>query len=262
MTTVDFTEHKEQYWRDGYTVIRGAYGDDEVAAYREECDRLWSLDGLDDDLNLRTEFRRAADGHYVFDRIDPVLDISPKLTEAAKHPVLMNALSVILGGSAEILKCKLIQKDPGVSGYIPHQDFLYWRWLEEHPDLLCTAVINLYPSDERSGGIGFYRGGHQELVQGPPGDLDGDCDPELLDASTIVFPALNAGDALIFHSLTPHYSGRNDSEVPRTVLLPSYCVTDDADLYQRYYRREIDRRCREMVGFERYFERNSVLADR
>jgi len=259
LIAADLPEKKEQYWKDGYTVLRGVYGDDEVGAYRKECDRLWNLDGLDDDLNLRTEFRRAADGQYVFDRLDPVLDISPTLTAAAKHPVLLEALRTVLGGSAEILKCKLIQKEPGVNGYAVHQDFLYWKWLDEHPDLLTTVVINLYPSDQRSGGIGFYRGGHQELVPGPAGNPEGDCDPDRLDASSVVFPELNAGDVLVFHSLTPHYSGRNDSDLPRTVLLPSYCVTDEAGLYQRYYKREIDRRCKEMVGFERYFAQNSSV---
>lgn len=77
--------------------------------------------------------------------------------------------------------------------------------------------------------------------------------------SSIQVPALEAGDVLVFHSLTPHFSGRNDSEVPRTVLLPSYSVTDDSRLYQKYYKREIVRRCKEMVGFERYFARNENL---
>jgi len=44
------------------------------------------------------------------------------------------------------------------------------------------------------------------------------------------------------------------------VLLPSYCVSDDSALYQRYYKREVVRRCQELVGFERYFERNDALA--
>jgi ectoine hydroxylase-related dioxygenase (phytanoyl-CoA dioxygenase family) len=253
---VDLTQNREQYWQDGYTVLRDVYTEEEVEAYRAECDRLWSLDGLDDDLNLRTEFRRGPGGRYVFDRLDPVLDISPALSGAASHPVLMSALATLLGGSAQLLKAKLIRKEPGVNGYAAHQDFLYWKWLDKAPETLCTAVVNLYPSDARSGGIGFYRGGHQALLPGPADNPEGDCDPALLDASTVEFPVLDAGDVLVFHSLTPHFSGRNDGRVPRTVLLPSYCVSDETGLYQRYYRREIVRRCREMVGFERYFADN------
>lgn len=259
MTATELTEQAEQYWKEGYTVLRGLYDEAEVAALRAESERLWILEGLDDDLNLRTEFRRGPDGSHVFDRLDPVLDISPLLNSAARHPVLMAALASILGGPSQLLKCKLIRKEPGVNGYAVHQDFLYWTWLEADPDALCTAVINLYPCDERSGGIGFYRGAHRQLIPGPPENPEGDCDPARLDESDIVFPALDAGDVLVFHALTPHRSGRNDSELPRTVLLPSYCVSDDEALYQRYYKREVVRRCRELVGFERYFERNDAL---
>jgi hypothetical protein len=257
--TTDLLEKREQYLTNGYTVLPGLYSGEEIESYRAECARLWTLDGLDDDLNLRTEFRRGPDGGFVFDRLDPVLDISPGLTAAATHPKLLAALETVVGGAAKLLKCKLIRKNPGVNGYATHQDFLYWTWLDLDPDLLFTVVINLFPSDRRSGGIGFYRGGHRELVPGPPENPGGDCDPARLDASTVEFPALDAGDVLVFHSLTPHYSERNDAEVPRTVLLPSYVVSDKAGHYERYYEREIVRRCREMVGFERYFARNASL---
>lgn len=259
ITLTDLAQSTEQYWKDGYTVLRGLYADEETAGFREECQRLWKLDGLDDDLNLRTEFRRGPDGQYAFDRLDPVLDISPTLAGAATHPALMDALATILGGPAQLLKAKLIRKEPGVNGYAAHQDFLYWKWLDTQPDLLTTVVINLYPSDERSGGIGFYRGSHQRLLPGTPDNPEGDFDPSQLDPSDIDIPALGAGDVLVFHSLAPHFSGPNNSEHPRTVLLPSYCVSDEPGLYQKYYKQEIVRRCKEMVGFERYFAQNDAL---
>lgn len=259
MKTIDLVKQREQYLADGFTVLRGIYTDAEIENYRAECLRLWTLDGLDDDLNLRTEFRRGPDGEYVFDRLDPVLDISPGLTAAATHPALLSALREVVGGAAKLLKCKLIRKNPGTNGYATHQDFLYWTWLDRDPDLLFTVVINLYPSDRRTGGIGFYPGSHRQLIPGPPENPGGDCDPARLDSSTLVFPALDAGDVLVFHSLTPHLSERNDADVPRTVLLPSYCVTDESGLYDRYYQREILRRCREMVGFERYFAANEGI---
>ncbi|QIQ03791.1 phytanoyl-CoA dioxygenase family protein [Streptomyces liangshanensis] len=255
----DLDTYKKQYWKDGYTVLRGLYTPAETESYRREVERLFHLDGLDDDLNLRTEFRRGPDGRYAFDRLDPVLDISPGMTDAAKHPALLGALRTILDGSPEVLKCKLIRKEPGTNGYIPHQDFLYWRWLDESPDKLCTAVINLYPSDARNGGLGFYRGTHHALLPGPASDPQADCDPTALDAASIDMPALEPGDVLVFHSLAVHFSGRNAGEVPRTVLLPSYCATDDSGLYRKYYQREVVRRCKEMVGFERYFERNAAI---
>ena len=80
-----------------------------------------------------------------------------------------------------------------------------------------------------------------------------------LAGAVIDVPALGAGDVLVFHSLAPHFSGPNDSDRPRTVLLPSYGVSDTPGLYQRYYKREIVRRCHELVGFERYFAENESV---
>ena len=53
-----FAEHRAQYWQQGYTVISGLYSPALVDEFRLESERLWRIPGLDDDLNLRTEFRR------------------------------------------------------------------------------------------------------------------------------------------------------------------------------------------------------------
>lgn len=257
MTTLinDYQNNRIEYWEKGYSILSGIYSQYDVENFRTECKRLWLLEGLSDDLNLRTEFRRGPDNTFVFDRLDPVIDISTILTGAVLNTELNAALRIILGGNTELLKCKLIRKDPGVKGYAPHQDFLYWKWLEQNPDSLCSVAINLYDSDENSGAIGFYPGLHNRLLPGPEGNPEGDFDPRYLQGHRPEFPALAAGDVLVFHSLAPHYSGPNNGMNPRTILLPSYCVSDDKGLYKKYYQREIYRRCEEMVGFERYFSR-------
>ncbi|MEQ0777767.1 phytanoyl-CoA dioxygenase family protein [Paraburkholderia tropica] len=254
-----FAEHHTQYWQRGYTVISGLYTSAQLDSFRRESERLWKVPGLDDDLNLRTEFRRDTQDTYVLDRLDPVLDLSPVLASAAMAPSLLEALSALLGGRCALLKCKLIRKDPGTRGYAPHQDFLYWRWLDAAPERLCSVAISLFDTDERSGGIGFYPSQHQTLIPGPSGNPEGDCDIARLDTSISDVPLLKGGDVLVFHSLAPHFSGPNLGNFPRTVLLPSYCLTDEHGLYDRYYEREISRRCREMVGFERYFTRTTLL---
>jgi 2-aminoethylphosphonate dioxygenase len=251
--------HKAQYWQKGFTVISDLYTDEQIACFRRESERLWRIPGLDDDLNLRTEFRRDTQDTYVLDRLDPVLDLSPALTSAATAPRLLEALDTVLGGRSALIKCKLIRKDPGTKGYAVHQDFLYWKWLDMQPDRLCSVALSLYNTDARSGGIGFYPAQHDRLIAGPPDHPDGDCDLALIDTSLAEVPNMKAGDVLVFHSLAPHFSGPNVGERPRTVLLPSYCVSDEADLYGRYYKREIRRRCGEMVGFERYFDRLATL---
>ena len=237
----DLVSSKAEYWQKGYTVLSGLFNAEQIERMRQECSRLWQLPGLGDDLNLRTEFRRG-----------PEIDISPILSDAAMFSSLIEAVDTVLGGQSELLKCKLIRKDPGTKGYAVHQDFLYWKWLGIHPDQLCSVAINLFESGEDSGGITFYPAQHQTLIPGPPGNEGGDCDIARIDTSINELPLLAAGDVVIFHSLTPHFSGPNLSGQSRTILLPSYCLTNDSGLYEKYYTREITRRCEEMIGFERY----------
>ncbi|WLG85675.1 phytanoyl-CoA dioxygenase family protein [Pseudomonas cucumis] len=248
----DLALSKQEYWQKGYTVLPGLFDAKQIEYMRQECGRLWRLPSLGDDLNLRTEFRRGPDNDYVLDRLDPVIDMSSILAGAAMYSPLLEAVDTLLGGESELLKCKLIRKDPGTKGYAVHQDFLYWKWLDIKPDQLCSVAINLFDSGENSGGIAFYPAQHQALIPGPAGNETGDCDIARIDTSVTEVPLLAAGDVIIFHSLTPHFSGPNLSDRSRTILLPSYCLTDKPGLYEKYYTREIIRRCEDMIGFERY----------
>lgn len=242
----------DDYWTRGYTVVRGLYTGADIAALRSECERLWAVPGLLDDLNLRSEFRRDVDGRFVVDRLDPVLDLSAPLLGAMLAPRLQEALAAILGAPAQLLKCKLIRKDPGTGGYAQHQDFLYWRWLQMPPDALCSVGIPLYTCNEESGGIEFFPGYHRGLLPGAGGNPDADFDISCVDVGTGEVPTVEPGDVLIFHSLAPHRSAANRSSQQRTLLLPSFAVHGPQDLYGVYYRREIQRRCKEYVGFERF----------
>jgi ectoine hydroxylase-related dioxygenase (phytanoyl-CoA dioxygenase family) len=241
---------RDEYWAKGYVALRGVFGEEDVAEWRREVERLWQLPGIGDDLNLRSEFRRTVEGTYTLDRLDPFLDLSEPLSRAMLDRRLLDPIASILGGAIQLLKCKLIRKAPDTSGYAPHQDHLYWRWLNMSPDALCSVAIPLYRSDALSGGIELFPGYHAGLLPSEDGDPDKDMSIANIDVSTGEIPALEPGDALVFHGLTPHRSGANRSEQPRMILLPSYAVSDDERLYPRYYDREIRRRCSEFVGFE------------
>ncbi len=243
---------EEEYWNKGYTVLRGVFSREDVDAWREESKRLWALPGLLDDLNLRSESRRDISGTYIVDRLDPVVDISPVLLDTVYDDRLLYSLKTILRGEPSLLKCKFIRKDPETSGYSHHQDFLYWRWLNISPDSLCSVGIPLYASNKESGGIEFFPGYHKALLPSVDGCPDTDFDITQIDVNTGETPELEPGDVLLFHSLAPHRSGPNRSSHQRTLLLPSYAVTMQADVYAKYYMREVTRRCNELVGFERY----------
>jgi 2-aminoethylphosphonate dioxygenase len=241
---------RDEYWAKGYCILRGVFALTEVEAWRIEVQRLWELPGIADTLNLRSEFRRDVSGTWILDRLDPFLDLSPLLSRAMNDTRLLGPLTHVLGGPVELLKCKLIRKDPGTAGYAPHQDHLYWRWLDIPADGLCSIAVPLYRSDAQTGGIEFFPSYHQALIPSDDGDPDKDMSISHIDVTTGEIPVLEPGDVLIFHGLTPHRSGTNAGDMPRILLLPSYAVSTDVSLYSRYYAREIRRRGTEFIGFE------------
>lgn len=250
-TDKDYACNISEYWSEGYTVLRSAISESNLTEIRREIDRLWDAPGIVDDLNIRSESRRDATGTWVMDRLDPVLDLSPTLAKAAASEFVLKAVSKVLRGASQLLKCKIIKKHPGTGGYSHHQDFLYWKWLDIPADHLCSAAIAIYPATKDSGGIEIFPKYHRELIASKSGNSNEDFDIDLIDDSTGVIPHIDAGDILLFHSLAPHRSGLNKASTPRTVLLPSYAVSDDSGLYQKYYEYEIKRRCSQFVGFER-----------
>lgn len=241
----------KEYWDKGYVVVRSVFTASDIDSAKSDLERLWNLPGLSDDLNLRSEFRRNSDGQWVMDRLDPVLDLSEPLVRLAMHGRLREVLEQVLGGPPQVLKCKLIRKDPGTGGYAAHQDFLYWRWLQMQPNSLCSVAIPIFDADATAGGIEFFPGMHGSLLPSSGGDPDKDFDPTLISTRASEIPDVRAGDVLIFHSLAPHRSGLNHAQRSRTLLLPSYAVSLDTELYTKYYEREIRRRCADLVGFER-----------
>jgi ectoine hydroxylase-related dioxygenase (phytanoyl-CoA dioxygenase family) len=62
-----------------------------------------------------------------------------------------------------------------------------------------------------------------------------DIDERRVDLSAVVRTALQPGDVVFFHPLTPHRSGPNRSESNRESLFFTYVQPGHADLMERYY---------------------------
>jgi ectoine hydroxylase-related dioxygenase (phytanoyl-CoA dioxygenase family) len=226
-------EQVQAYHTNGYIVLRGQFSCAEAAQWQEECERLWYTPGLIDTYNVRVESRGRLTGGSVADRLDPVLDLSPRLEALARDERILVPLQSLLGDVAHLFRCKLIRKAPGTLGYSMHQDYPYWEWLGVPPDDMLTVCVAIDPADRQSGAIEVFPGLHQGRLPAPPHEPK-DVDESRMDTSHGEIPELNAGDLLIFHSLTPHRSGPNRSAGTRLVLLPSYCAGRHGALYEPY----------------------------
>lgn len=227
-------EQVNQYWRDGYLTLQSICLKDEVDLWRKESQRLWQTENLCK-TNMRLQWRENQKGELVADRIDPLLDLSEVFSELSIDSRFLSVIADLLGQEASLFKAKLISKWPGTHGYALHQDFNYWRFVDNLvPDQMLTVVIALDECNPESGGLELFPGMHQELIQSSrEGELD--IDESLIDLSTGVIAKMSAGDILIFHSLTPHRSAANLSKSNRECLFFSYMCGDSSALYQSYY---------------------------
>jgi len=223
----------ELYWKQGYIVLRGLFTAAEIGQWQVECDRLLQQEWIDAN-NIRTPFRMNST--VTPERIDPVVDVSPLFTELVADERLLASLRTIFQDEVRLFKDKLIFKMPGVDGYTMHQDWAWgWQDLCAADDILSVS-IQIDGADTDNGGIELFPGYHDRLLT-PPG-LQTNFRAEelaLVDPARGEKIATQPGDVLVFHSLTPHQSGRNSNDRPRRSLYLTYNAARAGDLKGQYY---------------------------
>ena len=144
---------------------------------------------------------------------------------------LLEVAGAVLGEPAVLYKDKLNHKLPGGAGYAPHQDAPAYRFVEVH--VSCMVAID--DATEANGCLEVVSGAHDRLW---PTDEVGCIQADVAASMAWAPVPARAGDALWFHSRTPHRSGPNRSSVPRRALYPTYNARSEGDLRVDYYRQK------------------------
>jgi hypothetical protein len=144
---------------------------------------------------------------------------------------LVDVAGALLGEPAVLYKDKLNYKLPGGAGYSAHQDAPAYRFVEVH--VSCMVAID--DAGESNGCLEVVSGAHDRLW---PTDDAGCIRADVADSMAWQPVPVRAGDALWFHSRTPHRSGPNSSTRPRRALYPTYNARAEGDLRADYYRQK------------------------
>jgi hypothetical protein len=149
--------------------------------------------------------------------------------------------SALLGTPAVLYKEKVNYKLAGGAGYAPHQDAPAYPFIDTH--VSCMLAVD--DADVSNGCLEVVSAMHAELL---PTDEVGCIDATL--AATLDWqPApVRAGQALWFHSRTPHRSGPNHSALDRRAVYPTYNARREGDLRDAYYAEKLERMAAARVG--------------
>jgi hypothetical protein len=232
-TLLDISAVAQEYAQRGFVKLSGLFTPDEVATWQAECDRLQKLDFVHPN-NKRTPFK--AEGIPYPEKIDPVADISQVFTDLINDERVTSVLDAIFDDEALLFKDKIIYKLPGMNGYGMHQDWA-WGWQHFAPaDDLLSVSFQIDGADSANGCIELFEGYHGSLLT-TPGEERGFLDEEkaLIDPARGHKMETVAGDVLIFHSLTPHQSGKNLATYPRRSLYLTYNAARAGNLREEYY---------------------------
>ena len=198
--------------RDGYTVVRGMFSANEVAAWKAEIRRL-----------LETQATHG--GVFV-----GLAANSPIFREASKDPRLLDALETILGPNLEFLSDKVVLKSAEADFGSPwHQDWPYWQGAHK-----ISVWIALDPATPENGCLKLIPGSHHALAEHDGADTEGigfghRLKPESVDETKAIFVPCGPGDAILFHDLTLHASFPNTSGKDRWALISTYRSASEPD---------------------------------
>jgi 2-aminoethylphosphonate dioxygenase len=175
--------------------------------------------------------RELTDAGPALCRTENVVPYHDGLRSMLCSGALVDVAGALLGEPAVLYKDKLNYKLPGGAGYAPHQDAPAYRFVDVH--VSCMVAID--DAGEANGCLEVVSGAHNRLW---PTDDAGCIRADVVDSMAWVSVPVQAGDALWFHSRTPHRSGPNLSMRPRRALYPTYNALSEGDLREDYYRQK------------------------
>ena len=205
------TSLADRFHRDGYVVLDGALGPNEVAAINEEAVRLCRGE--------RGEVRggyRPQDGEPDEDLVRRYLcihmphKVSDVMMEAIRHPVIVDALTRIIGPNVKAMQSMLFIKSEGKPGQAWHQDEYF---IPSRDRSLTAAWIALDDATVENGCLWVLPGSHRPGVIYPDREHDDvrfDCTIEAYGfpyhEEEAVPVELPAGSAILFNGYLLHRS--------------------------------------------------------
>ena len=231
-------EDWQNFFLNGYCVIRSLLSAHELLATRKALDNLLSLAkkaAYEEDANFDgivwlegAKFVLKSDTNSQLEQLHRVCgcgSVSPTLLSSSRHPKLLNAFAdVLMSQTFEQLICQFHPKLPGDNvSFKPHRDVEFRlngdsNWIDVNGwGSYVVAVIAIDSAGADNGGLTLAPGSHLNVELNAIKPASTHFQPEWHENT--VQPQLAAGDALLMHPYLVHWSGANTGKTPRFSLL-------------------------------------------
>jgi len=226
-TPVLTQSHIDDFSRDGFVILRGAFDPGDVTHIETSLNELTTLPEEPGKHWVYWENSLKNPANKIVSRIE---NISPfvsgfrNLSDTLKAPVAQ-----LLGEDAVLFKEKVNFKYPGADGFKPHQDQQAGWW--DYADFFISVMVCIDEATEENGCLQMVAGHHQDGLIREWEPLT-DEDTEKME---FVFAPSQPGDVVFFDSYAPHGSEPNMSDSTRRLYFATYNRASAGDLLERYY---------------------------
>ena len=227
----------QSYTRDGFLVVPGLFGTEEVEQLNSHFMSLHArapLPGLYEPLPAE---KAGGDILKVFPRVMHPHRFDPVSLRWLLDQRVFDVLSILLQDEPLAAQSMYYFKPPGARGQQFHQDNYY---LQARPATCIAAWTALDHTDEENGGLFVYPGTHTWKVVCPDDD-----DGHLLTKLPLGDPVparMNPGDVLFFNGALVHGSQRNaTADRWRRSYICHYIGRQHSDAISDFYHPVLDR---------------------
>ena len=165
-------------------------------------------------------------------RTENFVPFHTELRDMLTRGELVDTASMLLGERAVLYKEKVNYKLAGGAGFAPHQDAPAYRFVDTH--VSCLVAIDDVTLE--NGCLEVVSEMHAEVL---PMNDRGCIREDIVEQFDWTPVPMWAGQALWFHSRTPHRSGPNDSRADRRAMYPTYNAAREGDLRAAYYEQKM-----------------------
>jgi ectoine hydroxylase-related dioxygenase (phytanoyl-CoA dioxygenase family) len=206
--------HRDEFRERGFVVARGFFSAPEMQDLGRQLSAAPPRTAGDDWLT---------NGNMIFR--SNLFFRSPALQRFVSQPRLVEFLAPIVGPDFWVRWDQAVNKLPGGDEFPWHQDNAYNRLIAPHYQLWIAVT----PIRRENGGLWLAPGSHRAGLL--PHRFEGRQAVHLGDVVEPLLVEAEAGDVILFSSLTLHYTSPNVSDRERWAYVVEYLPLDDFDPY-------------------------------